>query len=226
MGNQTETVLIPSGDFLMGSVSGDGSASEEEKPQHVVTLDSFTIDIHLVSVEKFYGFIWETGYRPEGWQDHWLESPKQPVRNLKWSDIQKFCEWSGGRLPTEAEWEKSARGGMEGGLYPWGSEEFNGTQAFDGQREGDPADIGLFPPNGYGIYDIVGSLWQWCIDDRRLYTGDRRSNPIGPLDGETRSVRGGDWYSSAYHKRCSRRGGAFLKGKSGNIGFRCVFDDK
>ena len=87
----------------------------------------------------------------------------------------------------------------------------------DRKREEGPPDVGMYPPNGYGLYDMVGSLWQWCRDDRRLYSNDRRHRPVGPL--------GGDWYSSPFHMRCSRRGSVRLAGGSGNLGFRCVRND-
>jgi len=187
-------------------------------------LEAYFFDSHLVSMERYRKFMGETGYRPERWQDSWLEKPLQPIRFIEWHDILAFCDWAEKRLPTEAEWKKAARGGFENKMYPWGDDVFDGTQAHHGNREDGPLDIGLFPPNGFGLYDMVGSLWQWCIDDRRLYTGDNRYCPAGPLGGETRSVRGGDWYTRPYHQRCSRRGGAFLEGGGGNLGFRCVRD--
>jgi sulfatase modifying factor 1 len=229
-GYYKEMVLVPAGEFLMGAQKSHADnyekAPHEEKPQHNVELESFYIDIHLVSVERYHQFILETQYCPRIWEDEWLTRPLQPIRHIGWCDIQNYCDWARKRLPTEAEWEKAARGGLKDKLYPWGDDEFNGTQACLRKKEDGPPDIGQFQPNGYGLYDMVGSLWQWCVDDRRLYTGDKRYGPVGPLGGETRSVRGGDWYSSPHHKRCSRRGGAFLEGSCGNLGFRCVRDVK
>ena len=225
-----EMVLIPSGEFLMGAVNDDDmgftGASREEKPQHMVDLEAYTIDTHLVSVERYHRFIQAVDYRPESWQDNWLNAPLQPVRSISLSDVLEYCDWAGRRLPTEAEWEKAARGGLVNMPYPWGDDAFDGSQAADRKKEEGPPDVGMFPPNGYGLYDMVGSLWQWCRDDRRLYSNDRRHHPVGPLGGETRSARGGGTgYSSPFHKRCSRRGGVRLKGGSGNLGFRCVRDE-
>ncbi len=179
-----EMVLIPSGEFLMGAVNDDDmgytGAFREEKPQHVVNLEAYTIDTHLVSVEQYHGFMRAADYRPVTWQDSWRNAPLQPVRSISLPDVLEYCDWAGRRLPTEAEWEKAARGGLVNMLYPWGDDAFNGTQAADRKKEEGPPDVGMFPPNGYGLYDMVGSLWQWCRDDRRLYSNDRRHHPVGP----------------------------------------------
>ncbi len=227
--DDSEMVLIPSGEFLMGAVNDDDmgytGAFLAEKPQHIVNLEAYAIDVHLVSVDRYHRFMLAADYRPETWQDSWLNAPLQPVRSISLPDVLEYCDWAGKRLPTEAEWEKAARGGLVNALYPWGDGAFDGSQAADRERDEGPPDVGAYPPNGFGLYDMVGSLWQWCRDDRRLYTEDRRYCPVGPLGGETRSARGGDWYTSPFHKRCSRRGGVRLKGGSGNLGFRCVRDD-
>ena len=220
-----DMVLIPSGEFLMGAVDDDdmgyAGAFLAEKPQHAVHLEAYLIDTHLVSVEQYHRFMQAADYRPGDWQDGWLNAPLQPVRSIPLSDVLAYCDWTGKRLPTEAEWEKAARGGLVNALFPWGDDAFDGSQAADREKEDNPPDVGMFSPNGYGLYDMVGSLWQWCRDDRRLYTTDHR----GPLGGETRSARGGDWYTHPFHKRCSRRGGVRVRGGSGNLGFRCVRDD-
>ena len=139
--------------------------------------------------------------------------------------VLEYCDWAGRWLPTEAEWEKAARGGLVNMPYPWGDDAFDGSQAADRKREEGPPDVGMFPPNGYGLYDMVGSLWQWCRDDRRLYSMTADTVPWGPWEVKRVRRGGGDWYSSPFHKRCSRRGGVRLAGGSGNLGFRCVRDD-
>jgi iron(II)-dependent oxidoreductase len=224
-----EMVLIPSGEFLMGAVNDDDmgytGAFREEKPQHTVYLEAYYIDTHLVTVGQYHKFMQAADYRPERWEDRWLNAPLQPVRSISLPDVLAYCDWAGNRLPTEAEWEKAARGGLIEAQYPWGDDAFDGSQAPDLEKEESPPDVGTYPPNGYGLYDMVGSLWQWCKDDRRLYSRDRRHCPVGPLGGETRSSRGGDWFSHPFHKRCSRRGSVTLTGGSGNLGFRCVRDE-
>jgi len=223
-------VEIPAGEFFMGASNDDDmgytSAFQQECPQHVVYLNAFSIDVHLVTIDRYHKFMQDTEYRPKSWNDTWCDQPQQPVTHIKWEDAQAFCKWAGKRLPTEAEWEKAARGGLIQKRFPWGDDDFDGSQALNGNKEGQPPPVGNFPPNGYGLYDMTGSLWQWCLDDRRLYTKDQRHCPIGPLGGETRSTRGGDWYSHPFHKRCSRRGGGFITLPSGNMGFRCVYSEQ
>jgi formylglycine-generating enzyme required for sulfatase activity len=220
--------LIPEGEFLMGATDdndmGYTGAFQGELPQHTVNLDAFYMDTHLVTVDRYHRFMLATGYHPEHWVDDWINEPEQPVRGIRWEDALAFSKWAGKRLPTEAEWEKAARGGLTNQQFPWGNDDFDGSQAPALKKEDSPPPIGSFPPNGYGLYDMTGSLWQWCHDDRRLYTADHRHCPIGPVGGETRSVRGGDWYSHPFHKRCSRRGGAFLDRPTSNAGVRCVCD--
>ena len=221
-------VLIPVGEFLMGAADTDdmgySQAFKEETPQHAVYLDAFHIDASLVTNAAYRQFIEAAGSEePAAWKDPERNKPNLPVVGVKWSDAHAYCQWAGMRLPTEAEWEKAARGGLEGSRYPWGSLAFDGTQASgSADKNALPPPVNSYPPNGYGLYDMVGSVWQWCFDDRRKYAVNPVRNPVGPLSEETRATRGGDWFSHAFHKRCSRRGGAFVDRPSLNIGFRCA----
>lgn len=172
-----------------------------------------------------------------------MNPPSHPVVGIGWSDATAYAQWTGKRLPTEAEWEKAARGGLEGKRYPWGDAPIDGTQCNfadknvpkdsrhpeidDGYAYTSP--VGAYPPNGYGLYDMVGNVWEWCFDGCRIYTRASVRNPIGSLTEGTRAVRGGDWAGSIFHQRCARRGYGNIDtsdpGRSlGNFGFRCARD--
>ncbi len=235
-------VLIPAGEFLMGAVDDDdmGYTREfrKEKPQHVVELDAFYIDVYQVTNAQYKNFTDATGHRtPGGWDDPNFNASNHPVVRVSWYDAVEYAEWAGKRLPTEAEWEKAARGGLANARFPWGNEPPDGTQCNfkdrdvdsnvmnddgidDGYRYTSP--VGSYPPNGFGLYDMAGNVWEWCADDRIDYTNSAKCNPIGPTDGPDRSVRGGDFLGPIFHSRCSRRGGSPVKIAAVNTGFRCV----
>jgi sulfatase modifying factor 1 len=219
-----ETVLIPGGSFLMGTDGPD--ARPDEKPVHRVTIASFRMDRYEVTVGQFRNFCSATGRDfPEqpGWSrdDH-------PVVNVTWDDANAYCEWLGRRLPTEAEWEYAARGGVEGRVYPWGDAfdcrmcNARGSEC-DGYEHTAPA--GRFPPNGYGLYDVAGNVWEWCRDwfGADYYAASPAANPAGPDSGEYRVVRGGSFYFNieAYYRSANRHNSnpAF---RYIDLGFRCA----
>lgn len=235
-------VFIPAGEFLMGAVNDDdmGYTGEfrKEIPQHVVHLDAFYIDVHQITNALYKKFMEATGHRaPRHWNNHDFNLHNHPVVGVDWHDAAAYAEWAEKRLPTEAEWEKAARGGLVNARFPWGNEPPDGTQCNfkdrdvdanvlydgsvdDGYRYTSP--VGSYPPNGYGLYDMAGNVWEWCFDDRIDYTKSPKRNPVGPTDGPDRSVRGGDFLGPIFHSRCSRRGGAPVKIAAVNTGFRCV----
>jgi sulfatase modifying factor 1 len=180
--------------------------------------------------------------RPEGPQSSLDGRMDHPVVHVSWNDAQAYCEWAGKRLPSEAEWEYAARGGLEGRVFPWGDELEPGGEhrmnvwqgAFP--RENTCADgfygtcpVGAYPPNGYGLHNMTGNVWEWCADwySPDFHTRDRRTNPQGPRLGTHRSTRGGSYL--CHHSYCRRyrvaaRNSLEPESSTGNTGFRCVSD--
>ncbi len=173
-----EMVLIPEGEFRMGSTARGGSG----KPAYPVYVDAFYIDTHEVTLRQYDAFLQATGHRPlpEEYEE-FCPTPDYPVVFVSWEDAMAYAKWAGKRLPTEAEWEKAARGGLVGQKYPWGNAKPNGTQCnLDRLQDGHlyAAPVRSYPPNKYGIYDMVGNVWEWCADENRP---------------RTRILRGGSW---------------------------------
>ena len=235
-------VLIRAGEFLMGAVDDDdmGYAKSfwEEKPQHVVCLDAFYLDTYQVTNAQYKKFVETTGHpAPDPWGDANFNAPNQPVVGVNWFDAVAYTKWTGKRLPTEAEWEKAARGGLVNKRYPWGNEPPDGTQCNFEDRDVDTDDlydetvndgyrytapVGSYPPNDYGLYDMAGNVFEWCADDRIDYSISPKQNPIGQTDGPARAVRGGGYLAPIFHLRCSRRGGSPAHIAASNTGFRCA----
>ncbi|MEK7399599.1 MAG: SUMF1/EgtB/PvdO family nonheme iron enzyme [Candidatus Poribacteria bacterium] len=191
-----EMVLIPAGEFQMGSNDGEN----DEKPVHAVYLNAFYMDKYEVTNTQYGKFMKESKHEaPKYWNDSSFNTPNHPVVGVSWNDAKAYAEWAGKRLPTEAEWEKAARGGLVGKLYPWGDTlthddaNYNGTGGKDIWKYTSP--VGSFAPNGYGLYDMAGNVWEWCADwyDSNYYSNSPKSNPAGPSSGELRVLRGGSW---------------------------------
>jgi formylglycine-generating enzyme required for sulfatase activity len=196
-------VMIPAGEFLMGSESG----YPNESPVHPVFLDAFALAQHPVTNAQYERFVRETGHRvpylddPRAEATNWDREARiypaghaqHPVVLVSWRDAQTYCEWAGGRLPTEAEWEKAARGGLEGKLYPWG-DEINPSLANYDNRDGTTL-VGSYPPNDSGLHDMAGNVWEWVADwyDTTYYQRSPQQNPQGPEKGTVRVLRGGAW---------------------------------
>ena len=219
-----EMVLIPGGEFLMGSPDGEGR--KNERPQHPVYLDPFYMDVHPVTVAQYRQFMSETGHgEPRFWDEAKFNPSNQPVVGVTWEDAAAYCEWAGKRLPTEAEWEKASRGGFAGRRYPWGNT-IDESQANYNQKEGKPTLVGRYEePNGYGLYDIIGNVWEWCADwyDTDYYQNAPRENPSGPDSGSYHVVRGGSWFTTdASLLGCAVRSFNELSEWKFNISFRCV----
>jgi len=188
-------VPIPAGCFMMGSDTGDS----DERPVRGVCLDAFFMDEYEVTNREYGKFLAATNHeRPEYWDNSEFNQPDQPVVGVSWEDAVAYAKWAGKRLPTEAEWEYAARGGLKGKEYPWG-DDFPVEQAncgnLDAQHEWDgPSPVGSFEPNGYGLYDMAGNVWEWCSDwYGDTYPSEKQTDPTGPASGEYRVLRGGCW---------------------------------
>jgi formylglycine-generating enzyme required for sulfatase activity len=211
-------IAIPAGVFIMGSNTGD----TEEKPVHKVYLDAYEIGRYEVTVAQYRAFCTATGRQmPKapswGWRDD------HPIVNVTWSDAEAFCEWAGGRLPTEAEWEKAARG-THARVYPWG-DVWDRSMCANGELDlKSTAPVGSSPRGAspYGCLDMAGNVWEWCADwyGPDYYKTSPARNPTGPDSGEYRIMRGGCFYSYEGGTRCTYRGNYFPSGSWYSGGFR------
>ncbi len=212
-------VLIPGGSFVMGSSSG----YPDEQPGHEVYIDAFYIDINEVTNAQYEKFFDETGYlQPDFWFPE-IDSPDEPVVGVAWQDAVAYATWAGKRLPTEAEWEYAARGGNVKTKYPWGNEP-DETFEFANLNSFGIAPVKSFKPNGYGLYDMIGNVWEWCSDwyNKDYYTTSPDRNPQGPADGKSKVLRGWAWHSNPYHATVTKRYHSHPSSKSYSYGFRCV----
>lgn len=225
-------VLIPAGEFQMGSDLGES----DEKPVRVVYLDAFYMDVYEVTNAQYKKFMDATGHRvPRNWNEPSYSAPDQPVVGISWYDAKAYCEWAGKRLPTEAEWEKAARGGLAGKKYPWGDSVTHDDANYKGTGGRDiwvyTSPVGSFAPNGYGLYDMAGNVWEWCADwySANYYANSTGRNPTGPDSGSTPVLRGGGWdrFHSPEFLRVARRNYRLMPTLTPiYIGCRCAEDVK
>ncbi|HXI24671.1 MAG TPA: formylglycine-generating enzyme family protein [Pyrinomonadaceae bacterium] len=258
-------ILVNGGKYLMGTEQG----MEYEAPAHEVIVKSFWMDRHEVTVAEFGAFISATGYKTDaekfGWSGafnlktkrwektkgaDWRhpEGPgssaaeNEPVCQVSWNDAAAYAKWAGKRLPTEAEWEYAARGGLVQAKYSWGNDvRPNGKPVanwwqgrFPNQDSGEDgfkgrAPVESFPPNGYGLYEMTGNVWEWCADwyADDYYKRYAQSDPQGADDGSERAIRGGSWMCAenfCTNYRVAARSHATPDSGLNNLGFRCVRD--
>lgn len=242
-------VLIPAGEFEMGNNQG----AANERPAHTVYVDAFYMDIYEVTNAQYKVFVdanpqwqkdniaaeyhdgvylrlWDGNNYPEGKADH-------PVIYVSWYAVMAYAEWAGKRLPTEAEWEKAARGGLVGKAYPWG-DTIDATRANYFRHINEPIAVGQYPPNGYGLYDMAGNVSEWCLDeyDPNFYAQSVRENPISNgtreeiinsfkvIRKKNRVLRGGCWSDNGVFLRVDYRDWGVQHYTSVFRGFRCVKD--
>ena len=219
-------VLVPAGEFMMGS-----NLSDDEKPMRRVFLNAFLMDTYEVTVGQYARYLEVTGIEePPDWSVmNQSQHQNRPVVNVDWGDAVNYCKWAGKRLPTEAEWEKAARG-TDGRIYPWGNEAPTRLHANYGRKDWEDhlalAPVGSFEAgkSPYGIYDMAGNAWEWVFDwyGHDFYKKSPKKNPIGPAKGDTKVVRGGSWLYVPDFLRTSFRFNADPSGKQFGYGFRCA----
>ena len=207
--------LIPAGSFEMGDSKNEPEDyMKRSRPVHRVELDAFYMDVREVTVGQFREFVNQSGHKYGGnWNDVAKYSPgdEYPMVYVTWNDATAYAKWAGKRLPTEAEWEYAARGGLVGKRYPWGDEithddaNYYGTGGKDKWSECAP--VGSFAANGYGLYDMAGNVWEWCQDwyEENYYSSSPAKNPPGPDTGSRQVLRGGGWVNSARNLRVAGR---------------------
>ena len=276
-----DMVLVPAGDFQMGSKIELGSTRENQ--EHTVYVDAFCMDKYPVTNAQYKRFIdaipawrkssnrrrrnklsirmisnvdmykyndreylknWDGNNFPNGKEDH-------PVTHVSWYAAMAYAKWIGKRLPSEAEWEKAARGGLAGQKYPWGNS-LDVDKAYSDKNAGETISVGKFPANNYGLFDMVGNVWEWCLDayDPDFYTTSPLRNPIAGANSKEdldklisnfwevttdRVLRGGSLFTSSEpvqtSVRCSGKPirtsfltSLYLSSFVANIGFRCAWD--
>lgn len=221
---EPEMVHIPAGDFLMGSESG----AANEAPVHRVWVDAFAIARHPVTNREYAHFMEMTAHRPPPfWRESAFRHPGQPVVGPSWHDAVAYCNWlkeltgKAYRLPTEAEREKAARGGLDGREYPWGDEL---PEDHRGGRNAPLEPVGTDGPNGYGLYNMSAGVHEWCADwyDPSYYEISADRNPTGPERGTRRVARGGSWRHRIRFARCAARSSLAPDKQFSDFGFRCA----
>jgi len=225
-------VTIPAGEFVMGSKLGEGQP--DESPQRAVYLDAYVIDKYEVTVEHYAAYLKKSGAEPPDFWDrvNQKEDGNRPVVGVDWLDAKDYCEYYGKQLPTEAQWEKAARG-TDGRKYPWGDENPKDFSVFANFGHGvsfryskSLAPVGSYEAgkSPYGVYDMVGNVWEWVQDwyHKDYYATASPKNPAGPDDGEYTVIRGGSWLLRPGIARSAGRMYLPPNRRSSALGFRCT----
>ena len=240
-------VLIPAGEFEMGINYPDASPNDEQ-PVYTVHVDAFFIDKNEVTNAEYKQFLienpqwqkqriderlhngnylatWNGNNYPDGKSNH-------PVNHVSWYAAMAYAKWMGKRLPTEVEWERAARGGLEGKKYPWGNK-ITATDTNYNDNIGYSTPVGKYPPNAYGVYDMAGNVWEWCLDEHEFghYDSFSANTTIGITNwlmdnftnvSSNRVFRGGSWASKAKSVRCASRLVISPSAAYFGVGLRCA----
>ena len=227
-------VFIPAGEYLRGrshSLPDDHlkwfpTLLKDDQPTRRIFVSAFYLDEHEVTNGQYLAFVKATRHAvPYNWPKGELPTGKEnfPVVDVSWADAAAYCQWAGKRLPTEAEWERAARGLVEGKQYPWGDDPpARGNSRFDAVDG--PGEVKQFKPNYFGVYDVAGNVWEWCSDwyAKDYYASAPEKDPVGPKSGLYRVLRGGSWADEPKFLTCAHRSWARPAERSPNIGFRCA----
>jgi formylglycine-generating enzyme required for sulfatase activity len=224
----TAMVLIPAGEFVMGA-EGDGDNS----PAHTVRLRAFSMDPREVTNAEYEAFCRATERKlPFFWGLDRFRSgskyPDHPVIGVSSGDAREYAMWRGKRLPTEAEWEYAARGGLAGMKYVDGNTLDSSTVNFTRSNQDGPVAVGSHAPNGYGLYDMAGNVQEWVADryDPGYYKTSPAEDPQGPEKGRFRVIRGGGWFTGPMCMDVDQRYALPGNWVDFNVGFRCVRDTR
>jgi formylglycine-generating enzyme len=223
-------VAIPAGWYFMGSETGQ----DNERPLHRVWIDEFYLAPHQVTNYDYRHYLAATGVLPPPfWNDSNFNDPQQPVVGVSWHQAQDYCNWltvaTGQiyRLPTEAEWERAARGGVDNALFPWGDAPPESLPNYATRWRTGPEPVGQSEPNAYGLFDICANVHEWCSDwyDPNYYAASPDRNPRGPESGQRRASRGGSWRHHIKVTRCSARSSIPPQFQYADYGFRIARTD-
>lgn len=224
-------VCIPEGRFLMGGETGQ----DNERPVHRVWIDAFDLAVCQVTNADYGRFIAATAHRkPLHWDDPNFSRPDQPVVAPSWFDAVAYCDWLSRmtgqpyRLPTEAEWERAARGGIEQKLYPWGDAAPESLPNYASRWKTGPEPVGRAERNAYGLCDIGANVHEWCSDwfNADYYRVSPERNPHGAIDGKRRASRGGSWRHYTKVSRCAARSSIPPEFQYADYGFRVARDTR
>jgi formylglycine-generating enzyme len=216
---------IPEGWFTMGSEAGQ----DNERPVHRVWIDAFLLAATQVTNEEYERFLSATGAAaPPFWSDVHFNHPQQPVVAVSWFEATSYCNWLSNqtarsyRLPSEAEWERAARGGVEGQPFPWGNEPPQSLPNYATRWQTGPEPVALYDPNAFGLFNMCDNVHEWCSDwyQTDYYSVSPDRNPRGPDTGVRRASRGGSWRHHIKVSRCAARSSIPPHFQYADYGFR------
>jgi sulfatase modifying factor 1 len=222
-------IPIPAGSFLMGCDCGQ----DNEKPVHRVWVDEFQLAACQVTNAKYARFLRDTrSLPPPFWNDPNFNHPEQPVVAVSWFEAVRYCDWLSAqasrrfRLPTEAEWERAARGNREGALFPWGDAPPESLPGYLERWKTGPEPVGLGDANGFGLFNMCDNVHEWCSDwyAPGYYAVSPERNPRGPENGDRRTSRGGSWRHHIKIARCAARSSIPPEFHYADYGFRVACD--